>query len=234
MELEDVKTLEEKYPDRYFVLTEKGKQELNNNEYIRHVASDISIWDMNRQLNKKGSKHLSYQEVIWENFQKKLNKYFNKAQYGLYCCTLQEMHEYFMQEKQYDKAFTYLCGVIYSDLSGLTNGDRGCQSNDVWEHWEFLWSMLNRTFPYGDCFGVISPGIIQYLKRMKRILELDDNSLKNAVLNEFQKFSLPYHLFTSEECVEITIGELNGKIDDVKKIYQVAEKRVQIEEKKAR
>ena len=60
LELEDAATLESQFPDKYFVPTEKGAQEIIDNEYVLylHRKHYMSVWEMNKLLNATGAKHL--------------------------------------------------------------------------------------------------------------------------------------------------------------------------------
>lgn len=232
LELENTATLEAQYPNRYFVLTEKGAQEISINEYVfyLHRKHYMSVWEMNRQLfNTTDSRHLPYRDILWEEFSRQSLEHKSNLDFGLYRNTRLSMYSFLMEENRYKDAFSCLCEVLYSDLSGLGNSERLFFSDDSKSHRFSLGLKLKSCFPYENSFVRIASGIKEHLADLQGKLGLDNTALKNALRAEFEKCSLPYHIFTVDECVEIVMGELNNQIEHVGKIYQTAEARTRKE-----
>ena len=230
-ELEDAVSLESQFPDKYFVPTEKGAQEISDNEYVLylHQKHYMSVWEMNKLLNANGAQHLPYRDILWGEFNRRSVEHINNLDFGLYRNTRLSMYDFLMEENRYKDAFSYLCEVLYSDFSGLSNGERLFFSDDTRSYRFSLGLKLKSCFPYEKSFVKIAPGIKRYLIDLQGKLGLDNDALKNAVRAEFEKCSLPYHIFTVDECVEIVMGELNNQTEQVERIYQIAESRMREE-----
>lgn len=228
LETEDAASLEEKFPEKYFVLTEKGTKEVQDNEYIRylHRTHYMGIWEMNRLLQGKNRYHKQYRDVLWGDFNRQLLEHFTNLNFGLYRNTCLSMYSFLMEEERYRDAFSSLCQVIYCDLSGLGNSERMLFDEDN-RNFRFSIKMkLESCFPYKDSIAKIIPGMKDNLIALQKGFEWDNGSLRNAVQEEFEKCTLPYHIFTVEECTDIVMGEVENQTDIVEKIYQEAEKRM--------
>lgn len=231
LELEDAATLEFQFPDKYFVPTEKGAQEISDNEYVLylHRRHYMSVWEMNKLLHAHGAQHLPYRDILWGEFNRQSLEHISNLDFGLYRNTRLSMYDFLMEENRYKNAFSCLCEVLYSDFSGLGNSERLFFSDDTEAHRFSLGLKLESCFPYEESFVKIAPGIKKHLIDLQDKLGLDNDALKNAVRAEFEKCSLPYHIFTVGECVEIVMGELNNQTEQVERIYQTAETRMRKE-----
>lgn len=232
LELEDTATLEAQFPDKYFVLTEKGAQEICDNEYVLylHRKHYMSVWEMNKLLNTNGAQHLPYRDILWGEFNRQSLEHISNLDFGLYRNTRLSMYEFLMEENRYRDAFSCLCEVLYCDFSGLGNSERSFFSDDTKSHRFSLGLKLESCFPYEKSIVKIAPGIKENLVDLQKKLGIDNANLENALRTEFEGFSfLPYHVFTVDECVEIVIGELNNQSEQVERIYQTAETRMRKE-----
>lgn len=231
LELEDTSTLEAQFPDKYFVPTEKGAREISANEYVPylHRKRYMSVWEMNKLLNAPTAQHLPYRDILWGEFNRQSLEHISNLDFGLYRNTRLSMYEFLMEEKRYRDAFSCLCEVLYSDFSGLGNGDSLFFSDDAKSHRFSLGLKLESCFPYEKSIVRIAPGIKENLVDLQKKLGLDNTTLENAVRTEFEGCSLPYHVFTVDECVEIVMSELNNQTEQVERIYQIAEARMKKE-----
>ena len=89
----DKQVLEGKYPERYYQLTEKGKTELKDNDYILylHRHKYMSIWEMNKRLCGQNSAKLKYRDILWADFNSQSGEYFKAGDMGLYRNTRLDM-----------------------------------------------------------------------------------------------------------------------------------------------
>lgn len=232
LELEDAATLESQFPDKYFVPTEKGTQEISDNEYILylHRKHYMSVWEMNKLLHVNGAHHLPYRDILWGEFNRQSLEHISNLDFGLYRNTRLSMYDFLMEENRYKDAFSCLCEVLYSDFSGLCNSERLFFSEDAKSHRFALGLKLESCFPYEKSIVRIAPGIKENLVDLQKKLGLDNATLKNAIRTEFEGYSfLPYHVFTVDECIEIVMGELNNQTEQVERIYQIAESRMREE-----
>lgn len=231
LETWDRTALESKYPERYFALTESGQQELRENEYVPylHKKKYMSVWEMNKLLRNTGYSPSRYRDLLWGEFNRQSLDQMRNLNFGLYRNTRLNMYSFLMEENQYKPAFTHLCEVLFIDLSGLGNGETALFSKDARSRCSNLEIKLRFCFPYEKSSARMLPGFKDDLLKLQDRLGLDNTGLKNALSAEFEKCSLPYHIFTVAECVGIVMGELDNRTEQVEKIYRTAEMRLKKE-----
>ena len=108
--------------------------------------------------------------------------------------------------------------VIYYDLSGLNNSFDGVQPGEY----------TPRLFPYECLFATIAKGILASVKHCKDELNISDCDLKEKMIVAISNIQLPFHIFTTEECVDILLLELSEKKSEIQTIYKTAESRYKI------
>lgn len=215
--------LEREFPERYYKLTDLGKQELIENEYVpyihRHSRSDLDIWSLNVLVQTPP--RYPYRDKIWGYLNEESQKHAQVGQWGLYRNTRLTMSDFLKEEEKYTAAFKLLVEVIYYDLSGLDNS-----SNNEMSKWEKE-IRLESFFPYESSLITIPPGIITKLKTYMELLDWDISLLESELVKEFGKLSTFRHVFTKEECLKIVMAELNEDIQTLNKIYNTAKKRIE-------
>lgn len=102
LEKGDTNYLSQKYQERYYTLTEKGEQELNDNNYVAylHKTKYISVWDMNYLLNINNSSSLAYRDILWNEFNRQSNEHLSTGNFGLYRNTRLYMYQFPHGRKQ--------------------------------------------------------------------------------------------------------------------------------------
>lgn len=215
--------LEKKFPVRFYELTESGIQELTENQYVPylHRHKYMSIWEMNDRMNHKNPHHFSYRDLIWQFFNEESLKHINEGEMGLYRCTRLDMYEFLFEEKKYEQAFNFLCEVIAYNLSGMDNNE----FSDIDERFR-LELMLKYDFPYRQSNAKLPPAIKQWMANLQGRLGLSDEGLRERLLQQFESISLYRHIFTTAECVDIVMAELNDDTDILNTIYHKAEARL--------
>ena len=212
--------LERRFPERYYVLTDLGRGELEQNEYI--MKSKINVWEMNRLLHKNPSK--SYRDITWSLFNEWSEKNFKDYNWGLYRNDRLTMYEFLMEENKIQPAFALLSEVIYYDLSGLSNGSCKYYNQDILVQME-IERCYENNFPYKNSMATIAPGVLSYLSDMKEDFSWSTDELRKHLISAFGKFNAIRHLFTKEECADIAIAELEENTEKLENIYSIAEKR---------
>mgnify|MGYP003297784421 FL=1 len=122
IEFGDNTALNQKYSERYYVLTSKGEEELRENQYVPylHRCRYMTCWEMNKRIAKT---NYSYRDILWRHFNEQSDLNFRNFNFGLYRNTRLDMYRFLMEENKYKTAFSLLCEVLAYDLSLLSNGD---------------------------------------------------------------------------------------------------------------
>lgn len=230
LEFGDLTALSQKYLEKhcYYSLTPKGKQELNENQYVPYLHKNkrigMSVWEMNRRIART---HRPYREILWEYFNEQANIHFQDLNFGLYWIECCNMYYFLMEENRFQEAFYILCKILLIELNGLDNQYwylmESKQSNPE-TYLTMYESKLESFFPYETSSLIIPPAISDWVAKMQTNLALDDNNYKKAILKETQKIQLPRQIFTDEECADIIIASIHNDTDTLVKIYQKAEK----------
>lgn len=217
----DITDLNNRYNNRRFQLTEIGKSELKDNEYIAYIHKksryDLDMWTLNQLMNEPPD--MSYRDKIWGFFNKQSLKHYKARDFGLYRNVRFNMCDFLLEEKKYSEGLLFISETIYYDLSGVENGFTENDESNMFD------IELEMYFPYEESCATIPPGILRTLEVIIEALELTEEQLRDKLYTNFKKFHLPRHLFTIEECTEIVLAELHGDKENLKKIYDVAEKR---------
>lgn len=227
LEFGDHSSLSQKYPERYYVLTASGEQELKENQYVAYLHRQryMSVWEMNRRIAQT---HYSYRDILWGYFNEQSGIHFSDYDFGLYRCTRLDMYQFLMEENKTKTAFALLCEVVLYDLNGLDNGEKILFE---WEtsqpkHYLDIWeSKLKRFFPYKKEAWNIAPGVSAWLSEMQTLFGLDDTDYRMKLLDEFSQIPLPHRFFTNEECADIVIADFHDDMVALTAIYQEAENR---------
>ena len=205
------------FPRRHFVLTETGlraRDEALHIPYIhRSPVEGLTIWSLHRLVIQNPDK--TYRELVFAYLEERSKTLLQEAQYTAYRAVRYRMYQFFMEENKLKKAFPLLAEVIYSDLSGVMSG------------FDPLYRYISEKyfFPYDRSSLRLSTGIIRAMGHLKQELELTEEMLGVLLMQFFQQFPLPFHIFTQEECAAIVVLELRGDRGRLRQVYQLAETR---------
>lgn len=229
MEVGDTHILEQKYPDRYYSLTEKGKKELDENEYVvyLHRLKYMSIWDMNYLLHNDNPSHLGYRDIVWREFNMRCGEHFQAGNFGLYRNTRLNMCQFLMEENRHKAAFAMLCEVVAYDLSNLDNTGRLEHSPAIDKL--LLEHTIECGFPYSNSLYRMPPATIEWMANIKDALKLSETEFREALLENFKQISLLRRIFTNEECVEVVMNEIGNHPRKQAALYRQVEERLREE-----
>lgn len=227
MENGDLDYLNEKYYDRYYVLTKKGNQELEDNPYISylHRKQYMTIWEMNQRI---ANTHYPYRDILWGYFNEQADVHFQNFDFGFYRNTRLNMYEFLMEENKYKMAFKMLCHVLAFDLSGLGNGEDykfELERTDPRFYWHLDKISVENHFPYESSTLKFTTTITGWYAEMQKKLEMDDKCYREALLQELNEIHPPRRIFSNEECADIVIASINNDIETLTTIFKEAEKR---------
>ena len=203
---------------RTYETTDLGEEVLKRNEHIPYIhrkgAEDLDIFSLN-ELVKKQKPGYSYRDAIWGYLNKRGMEHISGNNFGLYRNCRFTMSEFVYEENKLDNAFALLVEVIRYDLSGLSNGF----------NLEYLYIYNDNFFPYEESIINMAPGITKRVVNYKKAKELSDEQLREEIIKYGEKISLPFSIFTVDECADIVLMEINEDKDGLVKLYSEAEKR---------
>lgn len=219
--LEDIseQELTHRFPNRTYVLTDAGKAETVENEYVlyihRHAIEDLDIWSLNKLVHTPP--YFPYRDKIWGYLSERALKHFcAKAFSGYSICRL-SMAIFLREEDKFLEALEMLAEVAYCDLSGTSNGFMP----------EYIYISTKHYFPYEKSIVKIAPMVISYIVECQEKLNYSDDELVSFLAMRMAWVSFPFHLFTVEECAKIVLLERDKNVDELKKLYAKAKRELQ-------
>lgn len=225
----DLEQLGSKYKDRYYRLTLKGQQEVEENQYVAYLHKHpyMSIWEMNKFLNNNNPKKLKYRDIIWRELNNNSTKYYENGDFGFYRNTRLAMHDFLIEENKYENALGFLCEVALYDLNGLGNGEKERLDKALQD--KLLQESLKYYFPYKTSILTVPPGIVGYFGVIQEHLKLNDEKYKTLLIEMFNKYQLRRNIFTNNECADIVLCEIGNHPRKLNNIYKLAEERIRKE-----
>lgn len=214
-----------------FHLTAEGEETLNRHPWIpfihRHPIQGLDIRNLTEMVETPP--YLKYGDKIWGYLNRKAQDYISSKDYGLYRCTLLEMHDFLVAEKN-DRIdlLHFLAEIIAIDINDINNTfdfEKFEQEKRLTKQYADYTPWSSRYFPYKSSYIKIAPGIVQKVINYRDNQELTDSELYDLLLAEFSSIGWPFVLFSPSECANITMAEIKGDIDYLTQIYEVAEKR---------
>lgn len=206
-----------KYPDRFYMLTDKGKRELEENEYISYLSKHgyMTIWEMNQKLNNN-PEGFSYRDLIWQKLNKDALNFRKKREFGLYRNTRLQMCEFLLKERKARQAVECICDVFAYDsnmfgLYDIPDEYRLSDDPDFFKH----------TYSTADT----APHVVAQLGSIQEELGLSDAEYRQILLKGFSKACYPHMAFTNDESADLVIAMLSGDHSTIKQIYSQVNKR---------
>lgn len=199
-----------------YKINDKAKEILANNEHIlffHNNPMEISIYEAHDFKNK--NPQYSPIEIARHLIGIKSERHIANGDWGLYRNSRFSLAEIETQAQNLEGALVLLFEVCYLGLSGMGNNFNP----------DFIDIYEKHFFPYEESLNTLAPGIVNLIKKLKVKLNLSDLELGQAFLTSMEKYQVPFHLFTKDECANILIAEINYEEEQLKKIYKVAEKR---------
>lgn len=222
----DVDYLNSKFKERYYTLTQKGEQELKDNQYVSYLHRNryMSVWEMNQRIAQT---HYSYRDILWGYFNEQSGVYFQNMDFGLYRCMRLNMHDFLYEEQKYKTALHLLVEVISYDLSGLGNNYKFVLENKKVFKDIYCNSRLSNLFTDEDKNEVtLPPAIIGYFERLQTNIDMDSEEFIRYVYKEFSEIHIKDRIFNADECANIILSEIGLEQRKIKNSYNVAEQRV--------
>lgn len=213
----DLAAVQSAFPNRTYVLTDKGRRVLEANTAIvvAHKNPMIRIWDVpESDLNRPPKTN----DERWGEMNAAYINHAASGDFGLARNVHLDMAELLAGEGRYVDAIDMLCSVMAHDLSGVGNN---------YSHQLFLEVGASRLFPYEKSLATIPPGIIKMVKKWQKKATMGDEQLQSLLLQGFERYkqSTPIVLFTPEESLQVFNLECAEDKVGLSSIYQIAENR---------
>ena len=176
----------EVFPEKYYLITEKGIAELEKNKYVvvthKLDFDGLSPWSVNKLIHENPNK--SYSEIILDYLLKNAQNHYEKKEYGLYRNTLLSIYFFLKQQKQHNESFRYLAEVMYVDLSG-------CGNSFSMEPCLFEIS-AKHFFPYRNSFNKLPPAAVGWLNDIETTMGWSDAELECHLIEQMNNFIILY------------------------------------------
>lgn len=217
-EVED-EVLEKVFLNRAYSLTSSGIRALDEAMYIPYLIKrpvyGLNIWNLHRLVMQ--NPHKSYRDLIFSHMETMVQTCMAQKDFTNLRDTCYRMYNFQMEENKQKKALAYLAHTVYIDLSGA-HAVADALERFVAEKY---------FFPYESSVLKVSVGILSAIKSAQENLHLSEEMLNAVLIQFFRQISLPFHLFTQEECAAVIILELRGDKERLTKAYELAQQRFQ-------
>lgn len=193
----------------YYKLTDLGKKELQDNEYVIYFGKNIkygfNVWEVNYKIGNGNPKR--YRDIIWSELQRKNHEAINNLNNGntgeYINCNMECYHFILEEEKNYNIALTSLAEAIYYEYNynAVSNYLLSCELqkyNDYTPKLEFKVNINDFRF----LRQVLGDEIfIQVLKR---------SLLKELPFTSDRGVDIPFQVIKGDELMNIIIEFTNG------------------------
>lgn len=207
-------------PKNCCVITEKGKQAIKDDEYVLYAhrkssrSEWINVYTLNQEMHGDTRNYRYYVRKILNT---KYAEGLKNNNYAMCTSARLQTSELVSEEGHFNEALKIIAEVIYLELSGTYFDYPGKKEE----------SLLNYDPTYTISMFTIPPGIIDRLCDYQEKLQINNDVLAEILFSAFSKISLPFHIFTETECVQITLLSIEGDDEKIKKIYNDAKIRLQ-------
>ncbi|MCM1059412.1 MAG: hypothetical protein NC452_03885 [Eubacterium sp.] len=157
-----------------------------------------------------------FDKKVWRRFESEGKKQLKSKNYGLYRNIRLNMAQYLQSIKDYSKALAMYSEVLFWDLTG-------CENN--FEYNLFLEITFPMLFSYENSLMMIAPGVIREMEKCKKKLGLNDEQLRNIILQSINTLKAPVHIFTYSEIADMYFWERDDKKTQMKNVFASAKKR---------
>lgn len=203
-----------------YTLTDLGKSELSENEYIPYLHKKktlgITVWEINKRISKEIDWQKRFRDMLWKEFGIKCREYIKEQNYGFYRNTRYDMAIFLKTEQKYKDAIARFAEVAFWDLTGC---------GDNFDYMIFLDKIMPLLFPYESSSMRVSTDVIREIGICQRELKTSDIQLRQALRESVINSTSPVQFFTYDEIVDIIFWERDKNVSQLKKVYDKAKKR---------
>ncbi|MCL2562851.1 MAG: SAP domain-containing protein [Oscillospiraceae bacterium] len=205
------------FPRRAFTLTPAGIKAVTEAMHIPYLhkrpVEGMTIWSLHRAVAEHPEQ--SYRELIRAHLEDRSRMHIEAKDYAAYRACRYRMYQFQMEESKRKRAFPFLAEVIYYDLSGVSGGTDTLHRYVSEKYF----------FPYDQSIVRIPANCVKAMGKLQADLGLSEEMLRALLIQFLGQLSIPFHLFTVEECAVIVLLELRGDTEKLRKVYELAETR---------
>lgn len=214
--------------DRYWVITEKGRELLDANPYIEFYLSEhkyhlsligLDLFSIFKLF--KGKNNARVRDIIWGEFNRKSMVYYSEAvktgKFNDYCNLLCIMALFLEEEERYKYALEMYMRYVFYKI----NFDIALQSFNYYSNIKLPEQTMESFFISIKIF--FFPFVVKDIINMSNNCEFDSFQLSNFMCEAFSKEN-DTGVFTAKELTDLTMCALNGDKDGQKKICNKAMK----------
>lgn len=230
--------LSERFPVRYYSLTELGEQEIKSNEYISYLGAfgryDLTIWDMNARLHATPS--VRFQDIIWGDLNKRnydaisqLSQTGDFYEYYLHRIRIcRQMSDFLIEEnRNYEQALDLLSESLFYDM----------KIKAAYSFHNFIKDATNKDdiIPFKDWFDLKYK--IKGYRDIQNTQEITDSEISAFITSAVSRLHIRYDsmgwhkipklTISDEEFSDLVIAEINENENAADKIYQKIEKEIE-------
>lgn len=215
-----------KVTEKGFILTDTGKQELKENDYViyfhkknQFYGLHFDVWEMNKLLHDNPDKY--YREIMWEEFQKQYNIEAHEVRirgYKTYTAICNDICTFLLEaEGNAEVALNFFAEAVYYEV----NYNMLKQYN---LHIGFYQSRLEQAESQKQEFTEPPPEIYDFiyideknLNKLKNELDISDNELISRLNEKFSDFHVEKPLLSDIKTAEFAIAK-------ARKNYEILDK----------
>lgn len=234
----DEKELTMHIKDLYFMQTEMGIQELNDNPYAVFLSQYhyMSIWTVNYLLNNV-YRNDDFLKIIEDYIIENVNEHFNEYDFGLCRNAKLDLCQFYIACENFDRALNALCEVVNYDIDFGYQGNNQFQkdfSNDLSNLKKLLLESakndLNRfvrlNYEQQKRMVCIVPFAIKWFGVFAKKLALNETDLKTRIIENYDKLDHKVPLFNKYELADLVIAEIYKDEKKIEDLYVKVTKRL--------
>lgn len=211
-------TINKAFPQRWYVRTQAGEEALASSEHIDYIhrrrdLDGLDIYTLSA-LRAEYPQH-QWRDLVWGHLNQMSLQHAQAGNFGFYRNTKFNMAKFCAEERRHRDALGLITEVIYCDLSGIGNGfTRDRPTPDV----EYL-------FPYDLSLATVPPGVTDLAFKWAAAGGVEDAELHSLLADRLSQLSMPFHLFSKDEVLQIIFLERAKDITALSALYEQAERR---------
>ncbi|MCD7887054.1 MAG: SAP domain-containing protein [Clostridiales bacterium] len=182
--------LEAVVPDKKYMLTPLGEQELAENEYVpymhAHRHTEVSVYDLNVLIHKNPS--VPFRKLLWDEYTRLCLEHFHAGENGSGRNIMLAMARFLKEERQLEGALELFAQIVYIDLN-------------------------REPLPFADPDHVLAPAILDDISRISEQIGCKGNRLIDYIEWCLGKIRPAYKNYTETEAATIITIYVSGHKD---------------------
>lgn len=203
--------LEQEFATKYYALTAKGQQELEDNQYLfENPNTDQSIWALNRRHAKKLKNGAS--KPARKHSRKLSPKNYSRKKWTSAAWQAKKDKDYLLEIK-------LLLNVLYHDLAQV---DEQKDNNTL----KFIEKNLQYYFPYAHSIIKPAPGLVEEIQLAVKRIGVDNIGLSEIVRSVVAEQEVDPLFFKKGEVIAIINAELINDITTASHVFDTVYQRI--------